>query len=142
MITVENNITIIKAIETSVSLIQLRDDGIVQHNMKDDVVVDVKDIEQIIEALSIICKDGKYPMLILTGRRNGSTREARKLSIRELTNNYYALAEAVVISDLPTRIAGNFFYKIYKPKHPHKFFKTQTEAEKWLKKTTSNRVKL
>lgn len=41
-------------------------------------------------------------------------------------------AMAILVTDLPTRLIGNFFIKIHQPHYPAKIFTSETEAAKWL----------
>lgn len=125
---------LIKSVDVRVSKISLRSDGIIQHDFKNEVIVDVDDIEEIVGVLKELTGGKKHPMLVITGDRNTNTAEARQLSVKKLKEDSYASAEAIVINSLPTRIAANFFFQIYKPKFPHKNFRSKKKAEAWLKK--------
>ncbi len=59
--------------------------------------------------------------------------------------DYYASTEAaatlsamaILVSDLPTRLIGNFFIKVHRPLYPTRLFNSSGEAVKWLKKITN-----
>ena len=123
-LTIEINIRVAK--------IKLRKDNVIELKFKNDFLLDAEDVYEIYKAVKELCYGSNKILIVITGDRNGSTREARKLTMAMSSDNSFLSAEAVVINSLPTRIAANFFYKIYKPKHPNKIFKTQDEAEKWV----------
>lgn len=122
----------IETIELEKCIISKRSDDIIQHLFKDDIILDVEDIDDILNAVKTLSKGEKKLMLVITGERNDTTPEARKISFKNLKENQLALAEALVINSLPTRIAVGFFYKVYNPSHPVKTFKTEEKALEWL----------
>ncbi len=122
-----------KAIEARIATIILRKDGIIQQNIKDDVVLDVADVHEINDAKSKLTNNKKSLVLIITGERNGSTVAARKLGAEQLRHRDDVIAGALVINSFPTRIAANFYYKVYQPNYPHKNFRSKKKAEAWLK---------
>jgi hypothetical protein len=121
-------------VEVRIATIELRPDKIIQLNIKDDVTLDVADIEEFNAAINNFTKGKPHPILVITGERNGSTRAATKMSMKLLKDENYALAEALVITSFSTRISANFFFKVFKPKFPYKNFKSKGEAEEWLKR--------
>lgn len=127
MLTASLNIVDIK-----IAQVMLRGDDIVQINFEDDIIVDVQDVINIDEAVDQVSSGIKRKLLVVTGKRNDSTMEARKMTAVVQRKNDRAVAEALVVTSFPTRIALNFFYKIYTPSHPYKTFKTIHEAEDWL----------
>lgn len=116
-----------------VGFINLRKDQIIEYRFDDDIEIDVDDIEEIVDTLKRITKGKRYPMLVVTGERNDTTPEARKMSKEYLKKFPFATAEALIINSFPTRIAAKFYYNIYKPKHPVHFFKSEEEGLSWLK---------
>lgn len=110
-----------------------RNDSIIQYTFDNDITIDVDDIHALVDALAELTQGVKHGMLVISGDRNSTTKEAIMESMKKLKSENYAFAEAIVITSLPTRIAANFFYKIYSPVHPYKTFKDIDSAEKWLK---------
>jgi len=128
---------ILGEVELSCASLKKRSDGIIEYTLTEDYILDLDDIKKIASNVHNFCDGKKHGMLVITTNHNGSTREARAESFESMKKKDDAIAEAIVISSLPTRIAADFFYKIYKPSHPCKFFKTKEKAEKWLFKMVS-----
>ncbi|MBL4625491.1 MAG: hypothetical protein JKY42_10180 [Flavobacteriales bacterium] len=122
-----------RAISTRVADIFIREDGILQFTFKDDIIIDAEDVVAMSGAVEELTQKVKHPMLVVTGERNGTTRASRNMSLKNTKERDYSLAEGIVINSFPTRIAANFFYKIYSPDHPYQMFKTEEEAVDWLK---------
>lgn len=128
-----NNPEILDVVELSCATLKKREDRVIEYMLTEDYILDVEDIHQLVDAVRDLCSEEKHGMLVITTENNGSTREARNTSFERMKQHDHAIAEAVVIKSLPTRIAADFFYKIYKPYHPYKFFKTKEKAEVWLR---------
>ncbi|HEU4717054.1 MAG TPA: hypothetical protein VFU15_04445 [Bacteroidia bacterium] len=74
----------------------------------------------------------KYPFLF---RADGSlwyTREGREYA-RHIESLQPFLAVAMVAPSLGFRLLAEFYGKFYKPEKPYKVFKTDEEAETWLR---------
>lgn len=109
-----------------------RTNKVIEYTFKEDYILDVDDIVELANTVTELCNGVKHGMLVHTAHHNGTTVEARKMSMKQLKKNDNAIAEALIIKSLPTRIAADFFYRIYRPSHPCKFFKTKEKAEQWL----------
>lgn len=119
-------------VKVRIGTVMLRDDKIIQLNINDDVTLEVNDIIEFNKEINNFTRGKRHLILVITGDRNGNTNEARKLSMKLLKDENYALAEALVVNSLSTRLAAKFFFKVFKPKFPYKLFKSQIEAENWL----------
>ena len=128
-----NSSQIFDTIKLPCAILKKREDRVIEYSLTEDYILDVDDINQLVDAVRELCLDEKHAMLVVTTDNNGSTREARNTSFERMKQKDHAISEAVVIKSLPTRMAADFFYKIYKPHHPYKFFKTKEKAEAWTK---------
>jgi len=118
-------------VSTQSCVIEFTDDGILRFGFFDDLLIDVDDIKEIASVVQSMVDGKDVPMLIVTGERVGTTRAARNYSLKEERD--YSVAEAIIITSLPTRIAAKFYYTIYSPNHPYQIFDTEEEGVAWLK---------
>lgn len=128
-----NDQKILEEVQLNCATLRKRNDRIIEYLLQEEHILDVEDIKLIVEVVNDMCSEQKHAMMVITTAHNGTTREARIESFERMKQHDHAIAEAVVIKSLPTRLAADFFYKIYKPSHPCKFFKSKMKAEEWLK---------
>lgn len=121
-----------KHIKISSGVILFRKDGIVEIVFDNQLLLDIDQCYEIMEAYKANLGDIKAPILHIIGKYMNATKEAREFgaSAEGLKNS---IAEAYVFDSLPHRIIANFYIKFNKPTVPTKFFKTKIEAEVWLK---------
>lgn len=104
-------------------------EGIVVIDFNDDIELQIEDTETIANAVISLTGKKLSPTLILTGERNSITPEARD---HELKKFNLSLADAIVVTSLPTRIMTMFFIKFNPPNHPYKIFGDKEQAIQWL----------
>ena len=111
--------------------IRLRSDGITQINPSDDTTYTLDDTVKVHN--TIIKLNENNPMLILhvAGKHTTSENESRTFLASE-EGNRNRIASAYVLQSLAQRIVANFYYKMFKPRRPTKFFTNQKDAENWL----------
>ena len=124
--------SIVKSVPIRIGRISLTEKGFVIFDFKDDTMINSEDTDEMRAVVEELTELSPKPMIVLTGDRMGTTKEAREKPLK--TDPDLSLCEAIVIRSLPTRIAGMFFYKIYSPEHPYKFFSNQSEAFEWAEK--------
>lgn len=123
------SLTEINKVELPFGSIAYTVEGIVVIDFNDDIELQIEDTETI--ASTVISLTGKRlsPTLILTGERNSITPEARDHELRKYN---LSLADAIVVTSLPTRIMTMFFIKFNPPNHPYKIFADKEQAIQWL----------
>lgn len=114
------------------SSVQLREDGIVQVNFADELLLDVPECKELSEVYSTIVSNNKIPILHIIGKYMNVTKGAREYGASD-EGLKYSLAEAYVINSLAHKILANFYMKFNKPKVPTQFFKTKEDAVNWLR---------
>jgi hypothetical protein len=100
----------------------------------DDITIEVTDVQELVRVSSEMT-GGEVDLLtlVVTGERNNISTEAFSYNMyKELKIKQRTIAEAVVISNLPTRIMTNFYYKVARRKFPVKVFESETKATEWL----------
>lgn len=122
-----------RKIRLSHSEVFLREDGIVQINVKENVEIGEKQCRELISVYENILENKKYPLLHMVGNYVTMDKEAREFSSSE-EGLKFSKAEAYVIHSLPHKILANFYVKVNKPLVPTKFFGTKQEAVAWLLK--------
>ncbi|HQQ95467.1 MAG TPA: hypothetical protein PLQ93_13015 [Bacteroidia bacterium] len=100
--------------------------------VKQDIEVDVKEIEEMIRYARELMGDKKHLCVVDFGTSVMSTAEAR---VRYAESEYirrYRLADAFLVKSLPIRIVANFFIRVTRPKIKTRLFTSEEEAVDWL----------
>jgi Zn-dependent peptidase ImmA (M78 family) len=113
------------------SVIQFRDDGIVQVDFADELLLDVAECKELLSTYNEVLSNKKVPILHVLGKYMNVTKEARDYSATE-EGLKFSLAEAYVLKSLAHKILANFYIKFNKPKVPTQFFTTEEDATVWL----------
>ena len=122
-----------KVIECTHSRVFLRDDGILQIEIKDNTYFEVKDADELIDAAKKIGGGKRFLNLIFTGKETLLDTKARSYSSSK-EGSKYKLADAFVINTLAQKLIANFIVKAQNPAVPTAFFQDEESAVKWLKK--------
>jgi|ERR1700757_706053 len=120
-----------KPIETRITSMYVREDGILVLDIKPNQVFSKRDAEEAIATAYEIGKGKKFKNLILVGEHTIADIEAVKLSC-SAKGSVYKLVDAFVIHSLAQKLIANFYMKVVKPYTPTRFFTTKEDAEKWL----------
>jgi hypothetical protein len=122
----------IQSFQLEFCVVGLRADGIIENRFVRDqpYEIDVKHLKEIAEAMQVLSKGKRMPLLSIAGLYGSITTEARKASINP--SDQYTLALALVIKELPQRLLANFYFKVKKVDYPVKSFSTEEEASAWL----------
>jgi hypothetical protein len=114
----------------------LLDDTVLYH-LHDDVIIEVEDIFEMMNAHQKIAGDKPRYVIVNSGARATLSQEARALDVskqrKELT-----LAEAVVIDNIVTRIAASFYYRFNAPPYSIRTFPDIEKAMKWIDELRQN----
>jgi hypothetical protein len=119
-------------IETPVSKVALRADGILHIDLKPNQFFSGTDYKDLMDAAYKIGKGKRFLNLITVGEDTTVDNEGRVFSTSK-EGAIYKIADAFVINSLPQKLIGNFYMNFHKPYVPTRFFNSKEEALKWLK---------
>jgi hypothetical protein len=120
-------------IELGHSTIKLREDGILQVDFVDELLLDVTECKELIRNYTSILGTKKVPILHVFGKYMEATKGARDFSASS-EGLKHSSAEAYVLNSLAHKLLLNFYIKFNKPSVPTKYFSTKEEAITWLLK--------
>ena len=110
----------------------LGDDGIVRVHMRPGTTETLTTARENIEALASICGDKKHPLLIdMTGTRGANQDARRHYSSESVTER--VSAAAMLVPTPVSKVLGNFFLGLNKPRHALRLFTSEADAIEWLK---------
>lgn len=108
------------------------DDGICRTKAKPKAEITLKEAMENSATVNAFYKDKKFPLLVDARSVKTMSREARSyLSTNGRETNINSFA--VMVKSPLSRVIGNFFMGLNKPKVPAKLFDDEKEAIKWLK---------
>lgn len=122
----------ITKISLSHSEVKLREDGILQITIHDNVEVGIDICKELTNAYEKLLGNKKALLLHLVGKFVTMDKESREYSASEIGLKF-SKAEAFVINSLPQKLIGNFYMRVNKPAVPTRFFDSIEKAEEWLK---------
>ena len=124
-----------KSIELSKTFLHLLEEGLVIVNPKDDIVLEIEDVQEVDQLIYDQLVLGKPFVVIIDARDINSSvsREARDF----LSKNELVLpirkAQAIIVNSLHTKLLANFYMKFNKPINPIKVFSNFDDAYQWVK---------
>lgn len=90
-----------------------------------------EDASGLLELAKITANDQEYFRVIIDLRTSPViTDEARKFAASGAPSGYIS-SFAILVSDLPMRLVGNFFIRFHKPGQPTQIFSDPEEAVRW-----------
>lgn len=126
-----NRDLLVREIEIDEAVLGIREDGIVQVYLKDDMELDVDLQMRWLEIYHRLTGGVKSPFVFEAGMGTTVTREARDNAIL-IEDEAPMGATAVVVSSTAHMLIANFYMKFNKPKIPYKVFKDYKKAIDWL----------
>jgi hypothetical protein len=132
--------SIIKKENLPHTVIELRDDGIIQFFYGDYVFYNSKIAQEVENAVMSITKGQVYMSLRIAGNQSGIDLKVMRYLSRG-RGCLFTLADAFVIKSLLQRVLARIYMGVTKPYVPTKFFKKTEEAEAWLKSLNINELK-
>ena len=112
--------------------VTLHNDHLVKIHVKENSDLDENDIREINDHKNQLVGSKKYIVIFVPPKIGSISKEARELSAsKEVTHN--AVAKAIIVKQLSSRIIGNFFIQFNKPGVPIKLFDDEKKAENWLR---------
>ncbi len=123
-----------KKLSTEQVDLELTDDGILQYRYAAGAVVDLAFARAIVRnAAELLGADAPVPSLVEPGNVKELTREARKFFAESPENHAVSSKVALMVESPATRIIGNVFLKVSKPRIPTKLFQDRAAALAWLR---------
>jgi len=123
---------IIQSIQCAISVVELREDGILEITIEGNKDFEMDDVEELMDAADSLGNGKKLLNLIVVGDGTLPNREAREFAASE-EGSKYKLADAFVVKSLAQKIIGNFMKKFSYITVPTEIFTEREEAVKWLK---------
>ena len=121
-----------KVIECTNSRVFIREDGILQIEVKDNTYFEMKDANELIDAARQLGGGKQFLNLIFTGKDTLVDAKVRGYSSSK-EGSKYKLADAFVINTIAQKLIANFIVKAQNPAVPTSFFQDEESAVKWLK---------
>jgi hypothetical protein len=122
-----------KVIETDKALVSITSQGHVLTRIKEQMDLEVRDIEEMLAAKRSLIGDREHTVLFVSPRFGTISPKAREFSASAEVG-YKVIARAIVTSSLSSRLLGNFYLRINRPSTPTRLFENESDAEKWLDK--------
>ena len=126
MITADKNT---EPLVTEIGDIQLRN-GILEILIGQNMSIELRDVERMIEPIESVTKGQKYPVLLDTGRNNRVSSSARQYIADRFQR--FRTAEAIVCTTFYHRLLAQLYMSINKPSNPVKVFANRDDARLWL----------
>ncbi len=122
-----------KIIETTAYLTWMGKDGIARTTVKLNAEVTIKEAKENSNAVNSLYTGQSFPLLVDSRQIRSISKEARDLfSLNNRSSHVNSFA--ILIGSPLSRIIGNFFMGLNKPRVPVKLFNSEQEALVWLKK--------
>jgi hypothetical protein len=122
-----------KTLSTEQASLELRD-GILEYRYVAGSIVDLEFARAIVQsAAELLGSDAPVPTLVEPGNIKELTREARTFFAESPENQAVASKVALMVESPATRIIGNVFLRVSKPRIPTKLFQDREAARAWLR---------
>ncbi|MCH8317012.1 MAG: STAS/SEC14 domain-containing protein [Bacteroidetes bacterium] len=110
----------------------LRENGIIHCTYKKGSKEDLETSKENVEAIRKVAGYQKRPLLVDIRGNVSQTKESRDYFSSDEVANYFSTV-ALIIDGSISKVIGNFYMDINKPKTPTRLFTSEKEAMKWLK---------
>lgn len=121
-------------IELACCTVEKIDDRVLAANYRDSYVVRLEDAKKVTEAYETFYPEGNiYIFVNLNKKFLNTSLPALKYFASEAEIIPRVKGNAIVLSNLPTRILVRFFMRNFKPKYPTKIFSDRETALDWIK---------
>jgi len=121
-----------EVIETKNSSLWLGDDGIIRARQKPLADNSLKDMIDFVTAFERLADGKPRPLLADIGGIKSITKEARKFVTGDDPVKMM-LSAAIIVGSPVSRLIGNFFLGLNRPKIPVKLFDSEEKGVEWLK---------
>lgn len=120
-----------ESIQCDISLVTQIEQDVLLIDILPDSDIELKDLNQIIEAALKLGNGKKFYNIINVGDFT-SPSHAVRLIIASKERAELKKADAFIIRTFPQKIIANFYMSFYKPVAPTKFFNNMNDAKKWI----------
>jgi hypothetical protein len=127
-----NDYTIVEKMELRASIVSLRDDGIVQMDMKAVDEFSMEDAHSCAEAIKQIAKNKKIALLGTINYYVSMDKDVREFWASEVLETCVK-CEAFVIENVSMKMIVKFYILFNKPKRRTQLFTSEKSAIAWLK---------
>ena len=114
------------------TVIELRDDGIIQFFYGDYIFYNMEKSQEVENIVAELTKEETCLSLRIAGKQSSMALDVMKYLSRG-RGCLFTLADAFVIKSLTQRILAKIYMSVNKPYAPTRFFKKTEDAEAWLK---------
>jgi hypothetical protein len=118
---------------SSVATAEIRD-GLLVYSYKDGAVIEEADARSTIALGAKLAANGPLPTLVLMSRVRRVAGAAREV-FTSAENEQISRQVALVVWSPLSRVIGNFFLGLNKPKFPTRLFTAESAALEWLRQT-------
>lgn len=122
----------IEKITTNTEDIHLMKEGIVFCKAHNNVLMNLEDAKENIEAVAQLAQGEKVLVIVDIRNSKGATKEGRRYFASERAAEVQKGCALIIDSPL-SKLIGNFFIGMNKPAFPTKLFTNQEQALIWLK---------
>ncbi len=105
-------------------------DGIIYVICKDNISVEMRDLEIMFEYVEEICGSNKYPFIVDTGLNSKISSSGRQYMADKFRK--FRTCEALVCRTFYHRLLAQLYITVNRPRNPIKVFATVEDAEKWV----------
>jgi hypothetical protein len=127
-----NDHIIVEKKELRTSVLSLREDGIMQMDMRAVDEFTLEDARECAEAIRQIAKDKKIALLATINHYVSMDKDVREFWASELLESCVK-CEAFVIENVSMKMIAKFYILFNKPKRPTQLFTSEKSAIAWLK---------
>lgn len=127
----QNDRIIVERIELRTTIISLREDGIVQMDMKPVDEFLLEDARNAAEAIKQLSKNRKLAVLSMINYYVSMDKDVREFWASELLESCVK-CEAFVIENVSMKMIAKFYILFNKPKRPTQLFTSEKSALTWL----------
>lgn len=127
-----SEVSIIKSINNTATVVSLRSDDIIQIEIKANNNLQLEDGKAIVKSFAELGGGKKFPLLFIAGDFALASADARKYASGQEANQY-TLASVFVVKNVAQKLMGNAYITFNKPITPTRIMTSEDEAVKWLK---------
>lgn len=122
-----------RKITTEHASFEFTDEGILEYRYAPGSIVDLEFAKALLaEAAELLGDDAPVPALVLPGNVKEFTREARTFFAQSPQNQAVSTKVALMVESHGTRLIGNVFLRVSKPRIPSRLFQDRDSARAWL----------
>jgi hypothetical protein len=126
-------LAVIKSASLRIGTVTLYEGNLLYFILDDEVTITVEDVIEMSEKNMELTGDNMYFSIVVPGYRSDLTKEAREFDFyKELNRKPTCIAEAIIVTELPTRIVVDFYYKFRNFPYPIKVFSKEEKALAWF----------